>query len=268
MGVMAGTEPTSGAEEGIPDDLSAGLAEAGVPEDLSAGLGEAARALFAAGDVNGTLARIATVAVETIEGCDFAGVYLVEGAEVLTPVSTGPVSDVLDALQKQLGEGPCLDAMAHRAPVYAEDLAETTPWPRFAPAAVEAGVRSIFALSLSANQTLGALNCYSGYPRAFGGADRARAVMLATLAALALSNAEERRAEDTRIADLEAGLVTRTVIGQAQGILMERERIGADQAFDILRRASQRLNVKLRDIAQGLVDTEEGRATGPQESPN
>jgi ANTAR domain len=158
--------------------------------------------------------------------------------------------------------------MAQRAPVYADDLAETNPWPRFSPAAVEAGVRSIFALYLSGDDTLGALNCYSGYPRAFGATDRARAVVLATLGGLALSHAEERRADDTRIANLEAALVTRTVIGQAQGILMERERIGADQAFDILRRASQRLNLKLRDVAQDLVDTDEGRATGPQEPPN
>jgi AmiR/NasT family two-component response regulator len=63
---------------------------------------------------------------------------------------------------------------------------------------------------------------------------------------------------------LQAALSTREVIGQAQGILMERERISATQAFDVLRRASQHLNRKLRDVAQDLVDTGDEPDTGPK----
>ncbi len=151
--------------------------------------------------------------------------------------------------------------------MYAQDLAEANPWPAFARAAVDAGVRSSLSVHVAAGQTPGALNCYAAYPRAFGATDRAKAVMLAVLAGLALSAAEARQAEDLRVANLEAALVSRNLIGQAQGILMERERITADQAFDILRRASQHLNVKLRDVAQRLVDTGEGPGSSSPSAP-
>jgi AmiR/NasT family two-component response regulator len=80
-------------------------------------------------------------------------------------------------------------------------------------------------------------------------------VILAAMAGLALSAAEAHEIDkrDT----IEAALATREMIGQAQGILMERERITPDQAFDILRRASHHLNTKVRDVAQALVDTGE-----------
>ena len=73
-----------------------------------------------------------------------------------------------------------------------------------------------------------------------------------------------RRDAQARSDNLEQALLSREVIGQAQGILIERERITAEQAFDILRRASQHLNEKLRDIAQHLVDTGEDPDTGPR----
>ena len=82
------------------------------------------------------------------------------------------------------------------------------------------------------------------------------------MAGMAFSSARTHEDEERRAANLQAALATREMIGQAQGILMERERITPDQAFDILRRASQHLNVKLRDVAQSLVDTGERPDTG------
>jgi hypothetical protein len=106
-------------------------------------------------------------------------------------------------------------------------------------------MRSLLALALPANGTPpapGALNLYGRYPRAFGVIDRGRGIFLASLAARALTTARQREDDERRAANLLAALVTREMIGQAQGILMERERITADQAFDILRRASQHPN--------------------------
>ncbi len=65
------------------------------------------------------------------------------------------------------------------------------------------------------------------------------------------------REPDQKVEQLRQALASRGTIGQAQGILMERERITAGQAFDILRTASQHLNIKLRDVAERLVDTGE-----------
>jgi AmiR/NasT family two-component response regulator len=82
------------------------------------------------------------------------------------------------------------------------------------------------------------------------------------MAGLAVTSARAHEDEERRAANLHAALATREAIGQAQGILMEREHVTAERAFDILRRASQHLNVKLRDIAQNLIDTGERPDTG------
>ena len=124
------------------------------------------------------------------------------------------------------------------------------------------GVRSVLALPLAANGNLGALNLYARYPAAFGVVDRAKGVVLASLANLALSAAHSHDDEERLVDNLHSALSSREIIGQAQGILMERERIAADEAFDILRRASQHLNLKLREVAQTLVDTGERPDTG------
>jgi AmiR/NasT family two-component response regulator len=87
------------------------------------------------------------------------------------------------------------------------------------------------------------------------------------LAAIALSAAHSHEDEERKSGNLHAALTTREIIGQAQGILMERERITSDEAFDILRRASQHLNVKLREVARVLVETGERPETGESPEP-
>jgi GAF domain-containing protein len=200
---------------------------------------------------------VVETAVATIEGCDFAGLFLVENDVITTPVHTDPIVEVIDARQQQLGEGPCLDALSQRLIFYVDDLSDDARWPHFGSQASAAGIRSVLALPLITNGKLGALNLYARYPAAFGAVDRAKGVILASLAGLALSAARSHEDEDRRSDNLHLALGTREVIGQAQGILMERERITPGQAFDILRQASQHLNRKLRDIAQDLVDTGE-----------
>ena len=228
---------------------------------------ESARVLFSAGTVADTLQRVIELAVDTIEGCDFAGIFLLEGDAVTTPVHTDPMVIKVDALQHRYRQGPCLDVVADDSTLYVNDLAGDSRWPLYAPAATAAGVRSILALSLSAEGTKGALNLYARYPQAFGVIDRAKGLLLAGLAGQALSTARAHDEEAQRLDNLQGALFTRAVIGQAQGILIERERITADQAFDILRRASQNLNIKLRDVAQALVDTGEQPQTGPPPAP-
>ena len=225
--------------------------------ELTENFSETAGMLFAAGSVTDTLAQVVDLAAGTIEGCDFAGIFLVDNDVVTSPIHTDPIVDEVDDLQTNLGEGPCLDAIAHRTIFYAADLAEEVRWPRFARQATAAGLRSILALPLPDKGGFGALNLYARYPGAFGVVDRAKAVILASLAGLALSSARSHEDEERRTENLHTALATREIIGQAQGILMERERISSGQAFDVLRRASQYLNRKLRDVAQDLVDTGE-----------
>jgi len=234
--------------------------------ELTKGFTESACVLFSAGPVVDTLQRVVGLAVETIDGCDFAGIFLLDGDTLTTPVHTDPIVIEVDALQHRHEQGPCLDAVADDSTLYACDLADDTRWPLYGPEATAAGVRSVLALSLSAKGTKGALNLYARYPQAFGVIDRAKGLLLAGLAGQALSTAQAHDEEAQRLDNLQGALLTRAVIGQAQGILIERERVTADQAFDILRRASQHLNIKLRDVAQNLVDTGESPQTGPPPS--
>jgi GAF domain-containing protein len=233
--------------------------------ELTANFSEIARLLFSAGSVNKTLEQIVAISVETVEGCDFAGLFLVQGDIVVTPLSTDPIVEAIDLLQHQAREGPCLDALAQGAMVYGDDLSTDPRWPNFGPKAGENGIRSALALPLTANGAVGAVNLYAVYSSAFGVVDRAKGVILSSLASAALAAAHLYEDEERRIENLHSALSSREIIGQAQGILMERERIPADQAFDVLRRASQYLNIKLREVAQTLVDTGERPDTGPRD---
>jgi hypothetical protein len=220
-----------------------------------------ALALFAPGTVEETLRQIVGVAERSVDGCDGAGIFVMSGAGYRTPAASRELVLAIDALQIEAGEGPCVDASKLASISYALDLSEDERWPTFGPAAVAAGVRSVLSVSLSLERP-SALNLYARLPAAFGATDRAKGHLFATLARLAYESAERSAAGDQKADNLLEALRSRELIGQAQGILMERERITADQAFDVLRRASQHLNVRLRSVAETLVETGESPDTG------
>ena len=230
-------------------------------EELERNLADVARQLFAPGSVAGSLQLTVDLAVASIDGCDLAGVFVLQGDRVTTAAASDPMVVELDELQFATNEGPCLDAVTHGRSSYASDLTDDERWPRFGPAAAQAGVRSVLAFRMS-DRPVSVLNLYARLPAAFGATDRAKGLIFATLAGIALDAAGERADDEQRVANLHEALLTRELIGQAQGILIERERITADQAFDVLRRASQHLNVKLREVARTLVETGQTPSTG------
>lgn len=230
--------------------------------DLESNLAQVAVELFAAGTVAGTLERVVQLAAATVGGCDSAGILVLEGDHLAVAAASSTLARRLDEAQIATNEGPCIDAALGGTTTYVADLADDDRWPAFAPTAVHAGVRSVLAYSLAGRRP-SALNLYAELPAAFGAFDRAQGQLYATLARLAVDSATERAAGESVAANLTEALRTRELIGQAQGILMERERITADQAFDVLRRASQHLNVKLREVAETLVRTGEPPDTGP-----
>ena len=227
---------------------------------------EVARSLFLSDSVEDSLTRAVDLSVLTIEACEFAGAFLLEGEEVTTRACTDPIVVEIDGLQLRAGEGPCLDAIAHKLTFYADELGTDPRWPSFGPEAAAMGIRTLLALPMATDGTLGALNLYARYPQAFGVIDRARGLLLASMAGFACSITRAHEDEERRAENLHAALVTRELIGQAQGILIERERISADQAFHVLRQASQHLNVKLREVAQDLIETGERPDTGSPRS--
>jgi len=224
-----------------------------------------ARSLSAAGTVEDTLALVLSLAETMIEGCDYAGIFVSDEGVVTASLRTDPIVAEIGALQHRYGEGPCLDALTHNETFYAEDLADDPRWPNFGPRATKTGIRSALAIPLIPAGPV-VLNLYAKPPRAFGAVDGARGQLLAAFAGVALNAARVRRHDARLAANLHDALASREIIGQAQGILMERERITAEQAFDVLRKASQHLNIKLRAVAQTLVDTGEDPETSTKAS--
>jgi GAF domain-containing protein len=227
--------------------------------DFDERLAAVARGLLNEPDVQGTLQRVVDAAAENLGPEVWASVSLVrERREVDTPAASDDRAGRADQLQYELGEGPCLDAVWEQETFRIDDMTADERYPRWSRAvAEETGIRSSLSLQLFTDEeqkSLGGLNLYSPRPHAFDAQTRGEAWAFAAQAAVAVSSA---RTEE----NLRSALGTRTLIGQAQGILMERLRITPDQAFGVLSRLSQQSNVKLREVARRLVET--GEIPGP-----
>jgi len=220
-------------------------------EELARTFAEIARELQAEETAERTLQRICTAAVQTVPGCDHAGIMLVCHGKVDTPAASDDVPVAVDTIQYEAGEGPCLEAIKGQETFLTPDLAGEDRWPTFSGRAVdETGVHSMLSFRLFVEEdTLGALNLYSRRVDAFDENARAVGAILAAHAAIALTTAQTRDRADT----LEHALKSNREIGMAMGILMARGLGTSEQAFNDLRRASQHLNVKLRDIAAAVV---------------
>jgi GAF domain-containing protein len=137
------------------------------------------------------------------------------------------------------------------------DLAQDARYPHFGPPVADLGLTAVCATGMFPGgdpPRLGALNYYFADADGYADVDREAMLLLAAHAAVALHAARGLEAEKLRTAQLTEALKSRDVIGQAKGILMERRGTGADEAFDILRRASQDLNIKIRDIARTVAE--------------
>jgi len=223
---------------------------------------DVAHDLLRSSSVDDTLGRALALAIATVEPGESASVILIDDGDLVSGASSDPTAAGTDAGQLASHQGPGLDAIEHLAPFYSGELGQDLRWPLFGPTAAALGIRSALALPLASDATVGVLNLYSRLPDAFGVMDRARGLLLASMAGFALAIARGHEHEERRAENLQAALVTRELIGQAQGILMERERITAEQAFHVLVRASQHLNVKLREVALDLVANGERPDTG------
>jgi GAF domain-containing protein len=183
-------------------------------------------------------------------GCDYAGVIFVRGRhDIETAAATDPIVAKLDAMQMEVGEGPDVAVLEDRLSVIVSDTRTDQRWPTWAARVYDTGIRSLLSVRMyTDDETIGTLNAYSKAPDAFDIDDQAVAHVLARHTAVALGNAR-------KIENLWMAVDARKRIGQAQGILMERFDLSDDQAFAVLLRYSQDNNVKLRVVADRLVET-------------
>lgn len=225
-------------------------------------LAAAARDMQDEGSSSEAMERAVEIATRILSGCDAAGVCVVyRGDRVDTHATSHEALREIDALQHRLKEGPCLEALRQKDIVKSDDLATDERWPKWGPEVAALGFSSIVSYRLfSTEETLGALNLYGKGTAAFTSDDVHDGVALAAHVAVALAGAQE-------VENLEKALGSRTVIGQATGILMERLDLSSDRAFGVLSKISQDKNLKLRDLAEQLVATRGNRKAPALERP-
>ncbi|MER5385591.1 GAF and ANTAR domain-containing protein [Streptomyces sp. NBC_00647] len=222
-------------------------------EKFAVALADMARDLLAQDSVQATLDRIVDHATVLINGCDEGGILTVRRGEVSALAATSDVVRMADRIQQDLREGPCFDAVTDRQQVYAiEDMRQPHErWSRFAPELRKLGMGSMMGFLLfTDDDELGALNLYSHSPNTFDESARRAGWILASHAAVALSAARTHQ-------QLGQALETRHEIGEAMGILMERHGLSEENAFNVLKKASQDHNIKLREVARKVCETGE-----------
>lgn len=212
-------------------------------------------------DSDTVIAELAEYAAAEIPGAQYAGITLTRNARrVETPAATHHWPLLLDKIQQRHLEGPCLTAAWDETTVHVRDLESDDRFPNYRKDALaETPIRSIMAFQMFiAGETLGALNVYAEQPDVFSDESKTLGLIFAAHSSVAWNSAR-------RDAQFQRALSSRDIIGQAKGMIMERYRVDALQAFELLRKLSQDSNVALIKVAADLVadaQTADAKAEG------
>lgn len=206
------------------------------------------------------LGHIGRLGVEALDGWEAAGTSLVEGDKIATFGSTSEKVNAVDRGQYDSGRGPCVDALSSGDVQYFDGDEIKPEWRQFAETAGDAGIYSVVSFPLMLeDEVIGAINFYSEERQALRPGQREEGLLVAAQGAVAVSNARDLMSKHAEVEQLSEGIKTRTVIGQATGLLMAQESLTSEEAFQKLVQISQKTNVKLREIAAGYVESWESK---------
>ena len=211
------------------------------------------------------LGDIVAIAARGIPGAEASSITLLRAEKAFTAAHSGEMALAADELQYAHGYGPCMDAGRGGVLLRIDDMRTETRWPDYV-AHVLTATPVLSSLSVPLpyqGSAIGALNNYSTKPAAFASPESLRAgTDVAEVIAVAVANADAHAQLFDQARNMRVAMESRAVIEQAKGVLMAQRHVDAEQAFEILREASQRYNRKLRDIAFGIVQsTQEQRPT-------
>lgn len=224
-------------------------------DQLAIDLSDMARALQQLNTPEQLLQEVVTAALHLIPGAEEGSIAdVIDRREIHHKAASSDWVRRTDRLMEAVGEGPCLDAIWTQRTLRVDDLAGERRWPKFTERAAALGARSMLSFQLYVeDNNLGALNLYSRTPSAFDDESEHTGLLVAAHAAIAYADARKQR-------QLEEGMDTRGVIGQAMGILMERHQLDRTRAFSVLARYSQHSNRKLADVAEEIVHAADATA--------
>jgi GAF domain-containing protein len=236
-----------------------------VPRDASAAdaLEHLGRLTLSDHSMESLLQAVADLAKTVMPGDPEASIFVQSAGRKSTVSSTGQLATALDEVQYAEDYGPCLHAARSQQVVEIPDTRVEARWPDYVRRAVEHGNLSSLSVPLEIDdRRSGALNIYAREAEAFDADSRAAATRFGPYAAVALANMHAYEDARAMAGHLQVALDSRAVIDQAKGILIERHKFTADQAFQVLVTVSNRTNTKLRDVADRLVRTGELAAVG------
>jgi PAS domain-containing protein len=194
-------------------------------------------------------------AVALLLRVDGAGLMLADQAGHLRWVTaTGEAEQAFERAQRDLGEGPCVDAFDRGEAVRTIDLRADPRWPRLAPAATGNHIRGVLAVPVGlAGGVLGTINAVTHRPRAWTDDDAGAITALAAVTGRLLGSTNEARHRGDLVVQLQGALDSRVLVEQAKGVLMEREGLSAQAAFERLRRRARARSRRIDDVAREVI---------------
>jgi GAF domain-containing protein len=229
--------------------------------DLDAELGQLAfdelgRMSFAEHSLDSLLQKVTDLAAHVLPGEAITSVTIVTDGRSATVAASGPLALELDRAQYAQRSGPCLEAALGGHVVEVPDTRADERWAGFPRLAAERGCRAVLSFPLPPQELItGGLNVYARTSRPLDARTRDLAARFAAYAVVPVSNMYLYRSAVEQAGHLQRALDSRAVIDQAKGILMERFKLSADQAFSALAKVSMEANVKVRDVAARFVET-------------
>lgn len=245
-----GAGDTAGTGHNVADESNAD--PGGGKADPATVFAALAEIIYRGSDAREMYAAICVAATLSIRGCDHASLLVREGDHYVTVGASDRIAQAVDELERRAGDGPCIDAIEEETPQIDTDLTSPSLWPRLASVLVEeTPVRGAMGFRLLVDKRKGAaLNLFSDSPNLFDAESAGRAAVLAAFASVAINAVAKGEDAST----LRRGLLSNREIGKAVGMLMLLHELTEDQAFDLLRRHSQDLNVKLAEVARAVIE--------------
>ena len=209
---------------------------------------------------------ICDAAVRLVDGCDHASLMLMRHGKPWTAAASDDIAALIDQFERELNDGPCLDAINDESAFVDTDLTDGSPWPTLhGRVLAETPVRGMagFRLVDDGEKKTGALNLFSDTPGALTATSVDQAILLVSFVSVALLAAEQQHTAAT----LRAGLASNREIGKAIGLMMAFHHVDDNTAFSMLRQTSQDMNIKITEVAREIIDHQNTRRAEPGIAP-
>ncbi len=237
----------------VTDEAKNGSGAAPTAADPATVFSALAEIIYQGSEANQIYAAICVAATLVVTGCDHASLLVRRDGRYVTVGASDNIALRIDDMERAAGDGPCVDAIEEETPQIETDLTTPSQWSSLAARIVaETPVRGAMGFRILVDKRkTGALNLFSDTAGVFDTESAGQAVTLASFASVAINAV----AQGEDVSTLRRGLLSNREIGKAVGMLMMLHGVDEQEAFSILRRYSQDLNIKLADVARTVIES-------------